>query len=581
MVSERKKRSKVQETAAPPSYRLRRWIMLGLLGLSGVALSWGAVVRHVVETKFLQQEGANRYLRVLGMPAHRGMILDRRGEPLAISTPMDTVAGDPREVSSDLPALAPLAKALQLDAKALRDLLAEHSDRHFVYLKRRVPPQMAARVRKLGLPGVEIIKEYRRFYPSGEVMAHIVGITDIDDVGREGLELSYDTWLRGTPGRKRVLRDGKKRVIADVESISEPRPGKDLRISLDRRLQFLAYLELKSTVQQHKAKGGSVVILDAKTGEILAMASQPGYNPNGDREDLRKAARNRGLLDRIEPGSTMKPFAAATALELGLFSPDTQVDTSPGVMSVQGETIRDHRDYGLLDVSGVIRKSSNVGAAKIALSLPKEAYWQMLRALGFGIVTTTGFPAEATGVLRPPQQWARIDQASLAFGYGISATPVQLAQAYAVLATDGLFRPVSLLPVVEPQEGRQVMRRETARAVRKMLEGVVSTDGTAPAAAIDGYRVAGKTGTAKKTDSRGASGKRRYRALFAGMAPASEPRLVAVVVIDEPSDGMYYGGQVAAPLFAKVMAGALRLINVAPDDRPGPGLRVAGAEVSP
>jgi cell division protein FtsI (penicillin-binding protein 3) len=554
---------------------VRRWTLLGIMAVACGALVARAVDQQIFETDFLQREGARRHLRVVEMPAHRGMILDRSGEPLAISTPVHSVWANPRELVPDRGTLAPLAEVLDMGVESLRGLLARRSDRAFVYLKRQVTPAVARAVTALDVPGVGLQREYRRYYPSGEVTAHLVGFTDIDDIGQEGMELAYDGWLRGEPGRKRVVRDGRARVVENIESIREPRPGRDLVLSIDRRLQFLAYRELKAAVGHNKARGGTAVILDVTTGEILAMVNQPSYNPNGSRSGLGGRVRNRALTDVFEPGSTMKPFTVSAALELGRFRSDTPVDTSPGVLRVGRNQVKDVRDYGLLDVAGVIRKSSNVGASKIALSLPPEGLWTTLQGFGFGELTAAAFPGEATGQLAPYQSWARFDQAALAFGYGISVTAVQLAQAYAVIAGDGLRRPVSLVRVDEPPAGERVLSAETARTVRGMLEAVVSAQGTAPAAAIAGYRVAGKTGTVKKAVS-GGYADHRYRAVFAGMAPASEPRLVLVVLIDEPRAGKYYGGQVAAPVFSRIMAGALRLLNVTPDDRGALGAHLAG-----
>ncbi|MGD2084209.1 MAG: penicillin-binding transpeptidase domain-containing protein, partial [Chromatiales bacterium] len=437
----------------PAPSRVRRWTLLGIMAVACGALVARAVDQQIFETDFLQREGARRHLRVVEMPAHRGMILDRSGEPLAISTPVHSVWANPRELVPDRGTLAPLAEVLDMGVESLRGLLARRSDRAFVYLKRQVTPAVARAVTALDVPGVGLQREYRRYYPSGEVTAHLVGFTDIDDIGQEGMELAYDGWLRGEPGRKRVVRDGRARVVENIESIREPRPGRDLVLSIDRRLQFLAYRELKAAVGHNKARGGTAVILDVTTGEILAMVNQPSYNPNGSRSGLGGRVRNRALTDVFEPGSTMKPFTVSAALELGRFRSDTPVDTSPGVLRVGRNQVKDVRDYGLLDVAGVIRKSSNVGASKIALSLPPEGLWTTLQGFGFGELTAAAFPGEATGQLAPYQSWARFDQAALAFGYGISVTAVQLAQAYAVIAGDGLRRPVSLVRVDEPPAG--------------------------------------------------------------------------------------------------------------------------------
>ncbi|OOZ37285.1 peptidoglycan D,D-transpeptidase FtsI family protein [Solemya velesiana gill symbiont] len=564
-----------KEKVALPSYRARRWTLLALMGVASVALVWRAVDQQIFETDFLQTEGERRHLRVVEMSAHRGMINDRYGEPLAISTPVDSIWANPRVLSPDRRVLVPLAKALGKETNELRRLLAQRSNRSFVYLQRRVNPDLAEKVMALDIDGVELQREFRRYYPAGEVFSHVVGFTNVDDQGQEGLELAFDQWLQGTPGKKRVIRDGRARAVKDVESIRKPLPGKELHLSLDRRLQFLAYRELKGAVKHHKAKSGSAVILDARTGEVLAMVNQPSYNPNGSKDARGGRFRNRALTDVFEPGSTMKPFTVAAALESGRYRPSTAIDTTPGFYKVGRHQIKDIRNYGKIDVSTVIRKSSNVGASKLALDLPREELWSYFFKMGFGDPTNTGFPGEAGGQLTPHVQWSKIDHATLSFGYGLSVTPLQLARAYAVLAADGIKFPISLLRLDEEPRGERVMRAEVAKNVRQMLKAVVSAEGTAPAAAVPGYQVAGKTGTVKKITSGGYS-EDKYLAVFAGMAPASDPRLVMVVMIDEPRAGKYYGGQVAAPVFSKVMAGALRLLNVAPDDLSADSVRLAG-----
>ncbi|MES9959893.1 MAG: penicillin-binding transpeptidase domain-containing protein [Sedimenticola sp.] len=564
-----------QEKVALPSYRARRWTLLTLMGLASVALVWRAVDQQIFETDFLQTEGERRHLRVVEMSAHRGMIGDRHGEPLAISTPVDSIWANPRVLSPDRRVLAPLAKALGKGTNELRRLLAQRSNRSFVYLQRRVNPDLAEKVMALDIDGVELQREFRRYYPAGEIFSHVVGFTNVDDQGQEGLELAFDQWLQGKPGKKRVIRDGRARAVKDVESIQKPTPGKNLTLSLDRRLQFLAYRELKAAVKRHKAKSASAVMLDARTGEVLAMVNQPSYNPNGSKNARGGRFRNRALTDVFEPGSTMKPFTVSAALESGRYRPGTAIETAPGFYKVGRHQIKDIRNYGKIDVATVLRKSSNVGASKIALDLPREDLWSHFFNLGFGDPTNTGFPGEVSGQLTPHLNWTQIDQATLAFGYGLSVTPLQLARAYAVLAADGIRYPVSLLRLEEKPRGERVMSARVARDVRHMLKAVVSAEGTAPEAAVAGYQVAGKTGTVKKITSSGYS-EDKYLAVFAGMAPVSDPRLVMVVMIDEPRAGEYYGGQVAAPVFSKVMAGALRLLNVAPDNLPNSSVRLAG-----
>lgn len=548
-------------------YQGRRVFVMLCMGLAAVTLVWRAVCLQVLDKEFLLSQGEARHLRVVTLPAHRGVIQDRNGEPLAVSTPVESVWVNPQELAGEQQRIPELAALLSLDGGKVQQLLARRADREFVYLRRHLSPALAAKVSALNIPGVYLQREYRRYYPGGEVAAQIVGFTNIDDMGQEGLELAYQDWLGGEPGAKRVIKDGKHHIIADVESIRRPRPGKDLKLSIDRRIQYLAYRELKGVMKEHKALAASAVVLDVKSGEVLAMVNQPSFNPNNRQELHRSHMRNRAVTDVFEPGSTMKPFIVATALQSGRYQPETPVSTSPGWYRVGVNTVRDVHDYGELDVSGVIRKSSNVGISKIALSLPAENIWTTLSDIGFGAQTYSGFPGEASGLLSYHGGWNEIETATLAYGYGISVTALQLAQAYGVLATDGMKRSVTFLREGDVSEERRVMPAEAARQVRAMLEQATGFDGTAPQARIAGYRVAGKTGTVKKSAPGGYSSN-KYLAVFAGMAPASDPRLVMVVMVDEPSNGKYYGGQVAAPVFSRVMSGALRLLAIPPDDLP-------------
>ena len=548
-------------------YQGRRVFMMLCMGLAAATLVWRAVCLQVLDKEFLLSQAEARHLRVLTLTAHRGVIQDRNGEPLAVSTPVESVWVNPQELGGEQQRIPELAALLSLDGGKVQQLLARRADREFVYLRRHLSPALAAKVSALNIPGVYLQREYRRYYPGGEVAAHIVGFTNVDDMGQEGLELAYEDWLGGEPGAKRVIKDGKHHIIEDVESIRRPHPGKDLKLSIDRRIQYLAYRELKGVMKEHKARAASAVVLDVKSGEVLAMVNQPSFNPNNRQELRRSHMRNRAITDVFEPGSTMKPFIVATALQSGRFQPETPVSTSPGWYRVGVNTVRDVHDYGELDVSGVIRKSSNVGISKIALSLPAENIWTTLSDIGFGAQTYSGFPGEASGLLSYHGGWNEIETATLAYGYGISVTALQLAQAYGVLATDGMKRSVTFLREGDVSEERRVMPAEAARQVRAMLEQATGFDGTAPQARIAGYRVAGKTGTVKKSAPGGYSSN-KYLAVFAGMAPASDPRLVMVVMVDEPSNGKYYGGQVAAPVFSRVMSGALRLLAIPPDDLP-------------
>ncbi len=561
-------------------YPLRRCLLLLLLAAAAVVLAGRAMYLHVFNKDFLQNEGAARHLRVVTLPAHRGLITDRHGEPLAVSTAVDSIWANPKDLMSVPVRLPELAALLDQDIAALSRHLAERGAREFVYLKRHVSPELAGRVMALKLPGVDLQREYRRFYPSGEVSAHVLGFTNIDDIGQEGLELAYQDWLKGEPGAKRAIKDGLNRIVADVESLRAPRPGKDLVLALDRRLQYLTYRELKAQVLAHRARAGAAVVLDVATGEVLAMADQPAYNPNRrvGRDSTRY--RNRALTDVFEPGSTLKPFIVALALESGRWQPASPIDTAPGYLQVGRKRVTDIHNYGLLDVTGVIAKSSNVGVTKIALAMPPEGLWSLYRAVGFGALSGTGFPGEATGILTDYRGWDDVEYATHAFGYGLSVTPLQLAQAYTVLASDGVLRPTSLLKLARVPAPRRVLKLETVQAMRGMLELAVGDTGTGKLAQVPGYRVAGKTGTVRVSTAGGYS-TRDYISVFAGMIPASHPRLVMAVMIVGAQGGEYYGGLVAAPVFGRVMASAMRLLDIAPDALPAATVAQVAARGTP
>lgn len=567
--------------AAAITPRLRLGLVLTVLAGLGLVLVWRAVDLHVLDKAFLQRQGDARHLRVVSIPAHRGMVLDRHGEPLAISTPVESVWAHPGELLKARARMPELAELLDMDRQWLERTLVERQERAFVYLRRHVDPGLAARVTALEVPGVGLQREYGRYYPLGEVTAQLLGVTNIDDVGQEGLELAYDEWLRGTPGSKRVIRDRLGRVVENLGSIGEPQPGRDLVLSIDRRIQYLAYRELKTAVQRHRARGGSAVVLDARSGEVLAMVNQPSVNPNNRGERRGDGFRNRAVTDVFEPGSSLKPFTIAAALESGQYAPGAQIDTAPGVLRVAGGTVRDVRNHGRIDLTTVLTRSSNVGASKIALSLPPADLWAVLDRLGFGNPGRSGFPGESAGLLKHHSRWQPLDHATLAFGYGVSVTALQLAQAYSVLAADGVWRPIAFLRHAPETAApaQQVLSPETAQAVRNMLEGVVAPGGTGARAQVPGYRVSGKTGTVKKVGAEGYSPD-RYQSIFAGMVPAGDPRLVMVVTVDEPRGDAYYGGEVAAPIFARVMAGALPLLDIAPEALPA-GTRMAHLEDSP
>ncbi len=560
----------------------RNHFLLGVLLLAAAMLMWRMVDLHVLRHDFLQGQGNARSLRTVSMAAHRGMITDRHGEPLAISTPVDSIWANPQVLSLHRDRLADLAKALGKDTDDLQQLIGSKRKREFVYLKRHSHPDRVQKVMALNIPGVALQREYRRYYPSGEVTGHLVGFTNIDDVGQEGVELVYDDLLRGVPGSKHVVKDRLGRIIKNIDSIKLPEPGGVLVLSIDRRIQYLAYSELKKAVLKHKAKSGSAVVLDVVTGEVLAMVNQPSFNPNNRRKLKGRNYRNRAVTDVFEPGSTLKPFTVAAALESGKYKPSTSVNTSPGYFKVGSNTVRDSHNLGTIDVATILQKSSNVGASKMALSLTPEQHWHMLARMGFGEVTGSGYPGESSGMLSDYRKWREIDRATLAYGYGISTTLLQLTQAYSILANDGIARPIKLtrvddLKYVRDQQQR-VIESSTAKQIRRMLQRVVEPGGTGTRAAIKNYHVAGKTGTVRKSGVGGYL-EDRYLSLFAGIAPATNPRLAMVVLINEPNNGDYYGGVVAAPVFSNVIAGALRLLNVSPDNLPeahSPLLKVAG-----
>jgi cell division protein FtsI (penicillin-binding protein 3) len=528
------------------------------------ALLGRAIYLQGLHRNFLQQKGDQRYSRTINIFAHRGMITDRNNEPLAISTPVESVWASPPDVEMTPQQTKNLATLLQTSSSEINKKI-KNNEKEFVYLKRRMSPDAAARVMQLAIPGIFLQREYRRFYPAGDMSAHIIGFTGADDKGEEGVELVYENWLAGKQGSRRVIKDRQGHIIEDLEEVKVPQEGRDLVLSIDRRIQYLAHRELAHAVEINKAKAGSIVVLDARTGEVLALANQPTYNPNTP-TNLADRARNRAIVDTFEPGSTLKPFTVATVLEAGTFKPDTLINTGNGELIIGPAKIHDAHPVGIVSVAQVIQKSSNVGAAKMALTLPPQAMWRMFNQMGFGSTAHIGFPGEASGRLRPWQHWRPIEQATMAFGHGISLSLIQLARAYTAFADDGEIKPISLLKLNEAPIGQHVISAQTAHEIRDMLELVVQPGGTAPRAQISGYRVAGKTGTAHKLLN-GQYAENLYVSSFIGMAPASNPRLIIAVMIDEPSAGEYYGGAVAAPVFANVMAGALRTLAV-PQDAP-------------
>jgi cell division protein FtsI (penicillin-binding protein 3) len=552
-----------------PSGRARLLIVVLLLAL--VSLIGRAAYLQGMRNGFLQEKGESRHSRVLEMSAHRGMITDRHGEPLAISTPVESVWASPKDMNATPEQFGKLAGLIGVDAAELRkriDTSRGGTQRDFVYLKRHLPPEAAARVVELDIKGVFLKREYRRYYPSGELMSHMLGFTDIDDNGQEGIELAMQDKLAGQPGSRRVIRDRKGYIVEDVENIQAPRPGQNVALSIDSKIQYLAYRELKQAVEANKAKAGGIVVLDVRTGEVLGLVNLPTYNPNNRAGRGDNRFRNRALTDVFEPGSTLKPFTIAAALEAGGIKPDTVFQTAPGTFSIGRATIRDAHKENALTVAQVIQKSSNIGSAKIALSLPSQTLWEMLSEAGFGAPTGSGFPGEVSGKLRPYRSWRPIEQATMSYGHGIAVSLLQLARAYTLFSSGGELKPVSLLKLDALPEGKRVISQDTAMAVSEMLEMVTQSGGTAPQARIEGYRVAGKTGTAHKPEGNGYA-KNRYLSTFVGYAPASNPRFIIAVMLDEPSAGKYYGGAVAAPVFSRVMAGTLRLNNVPHDGSSG------------
>ena len=545
----------------------RATLVLVFFALIATALGARAVHLQVLNKEFLNHQADTRHLRTEKISAHRGTISDRNGEPLAISTPVDSVWANPRELARAVDSVPKLAGILGLDSQLLIRRITRSMDKEFLYLKRHLSPDQAAKVMALKLPGINVQREYRRYYPASEVTGHLIGFTNIDDEGQEGLESAFNHWLAGESGAKRVLKDRLGRSVENVESIRPARQGKDLRTSIDLRIQYLAYRTLKAAIQSYNAESGSIVILDIQTGEVLAMVNQPTYNPNDRSQFSAERYRNRAITDIFEPGSSIKPLVVAAALESGDFRPSSIIDTAPGFVTVGTKRIEDSRNLGRVSLTTILARSSNVGVTKLAMSLQPDQLWQTMTRFGLGSLTSSSFPGESAGLLTHYSHWQPISQATLAYGYGVSVTPLQLAQAYATLGSDGRMFPVSLVALDQPNEGDQVISPDTATAVRRMLEEVVRPGGTGTKAAVTGYRIAGKTGTAWKFAAGGYS-EDKYISIFAGLAPASDPRLAAIVVIDEPAGELYYGSDVAAPVFADVMSESLRLLAIPPDALP-------------
>ena len=555
---------KKSRPVAAPSFDLRTHLLLGLFALAAMGLIGRCVWLQLVNNDFLMSKGDQAHMRVVSIPAHRGRILDRNGQALAVSAPVYAITGNPHLLADHQEQWATLGAALKRPPGDLERQLSSNTDRTQLLLARQMRPADALSVMNLGLPGLTMTREYRRYFPVGEVAGHLLGFTDIDELGQEGMEKQFDNWLAGSPGRKRVLQDAMATKVADVESLVETVEGRDVTLSIDLRIQYLAYRELKAAMQYENAKTGSIIVMDVNTGEVLALVNQPGFNPNDRSQYIESIYRNRAATAILEPGSTMKPFVMSVALESGRYNENSRIDISSGMIKVGSKVIEDEHPLGVASLETILAKSSNVGMSTIALTLEPQQIWSTLRKFGFGQTTGSGLVGESQGMFTHYSNWRPPAIASLSYGYGVSVTPLQLAHAYSTLASFGVSRPVSLLRVDGPVTGERVISDKTAHTMVTLLESVVSPAGTARAAAIAGYRVSGKTGTAQKSAAGGYSND--YVALFCGMAPATNPRLVTVVVIDAPKGATHHGGDTAAPVFSTVMGGALRLLGVPPDD---------------
>lgn len=554
-------------------YPWRFRVVIGLLAIMVGAIAWRIVDLQVVDRDFLKGQGDARSLRHIPIPAHRGLITDRNGEPLAVSTPVTTLWANPKEMQAAKDRWPALAAALKQNPQQLSERLEQQANKEFIYLVRGLTPEQGQVVLDLKVPGVYGIEEFRRFYPAGDVAAHMVGFTDLDDHGREGVELAYDEWLAGVPGKRQVIKDRRGRLIKDIQVTKNAKAGKTLALSIDLRLQYLATRELRNAIAEQEAKAGSLVIMDVKTGEVLAMVNQPTYNPNNRRSMFPAAMRNRAIIDVFEPGSTVKPFSMSAALQSGRWKPTDKVEVYPGTLQLGRYTIRDvsKSEGPILDLTGILINSSNVGMSKIAFDIGGESIYRVMSQLGLGQYTGLGFPGERVGNLPNHREWRKAETATLSYGYGLSVTALQLVHAYAALANDGKMVPLSILKVDKEPESTQVVPKETAETIQAMLQQVIEAPRGVFRAQVPSYHVGGKSGTARKATvgSKGYT-ENAYRSLFTGFGPMSDPRYAIVVVIDEPSKGGYFGGLVSAPVFSKVMSGTLRLMNVPPDNLPAP-----------
>ncbi|MFV3289387.1 peptidoglycan D,D-transpeptidase FtsI family protein [Pseudomonas sp. NY11955] len=554
-------------------YPWRFRVVIGLLAIMVGAICWRIIDLQVVDRDFLKGQGDARSLRHIPIPAHRGLITDRNGEPLAVSTPVTTLWANPKEMQASKERWPQLAAALGQNPQQLIERLTQQANKEFIYLVRGLTPEQGQHVLDLKVPGVYGLEEFRRFYPAGDVTAHMVGFTDLDDHGREGVELAYDEWLAGVPGKRQVIKDRRGRLIKDIQVTKNAKAGKTLALSIDLRLQYLATRELRNAIAEQDAKAGSLVIMDVKTGEVLAMVNQPTYNPNNRRSMFPAAMRNRAIIDVFEPGSTVKPISMSAALQSGRWKPTDKVEVYPGSLQIGRYTIKDvSRSEGpILDLTGILINSSNVGMSKIAFDIGGEAIYRVMSQVGLGQYTGLGFPGERVGNLPNHREWRKAETATLSYGYGVSVTALQLVHAYAALANDGKMVPLSIIKVDKAPEAVQAIPKETAETVQGMLQQVIEAPRGVFRAQVPFYHVAGKSGTARKATvgSKGYT-ENAYRSLFAGFGPMSDPRYAIVVVIDEPGKGGYFGGLVSAPVFSKVMSGTLRLMNVPPDNLPPP-----------
>ncbi|WP_192813673.1 peptidoglycan D,D-transpeptidase FtsI family protein [Pseudomonas putida] len=554
-------------------YPWRFRVVIGLLAIMVGAICWRIIDLQVVDRDFLKGQGDARSLRHIPIPAHRGLITDRNGEPLAVSTPVTTLWANPKEMQASKDRWPQLAAALGQNPQQLAERLTQQANKEFIYLVRGLTPEQGQHVLDLKVPGVYGLEEFRRFYPAGDVTAHMVGFTDLDDHGREGVELAYDEWLAGVPGKRQVIKDRRGRLIKDIQVTKNAKAGKTLALSIDLRLQYLATRELRNAIAEQDAKAGSLVIMDVKTGEVLAMVNQPTYNPNNRRSMFPAAMRNRAIIDVFEPGSTVKPISMSAALQSGRWKPTDKVEVYPGSLQIGRYTIKDvSRSEGpILDLTGILINSSNVGMSKIAFDIGGEAIYRVMSQVGLGQYTGLGFPGERVGNLPNHREWRKAETATLSYGYGVSVTALQLVHAYAALANDGKMVPLSILKVDKAPDAVQAIPKETAETVQGMLQQVIEAPRGVFRAQVPFYHVAGKSGTARKATV-GTKGytENAYRSLFAGFGPMSDPRYAIVVVIDEPGKGGYFGGLVSAPVFSKVMSGTLRLMNVPPDNLPPP-----------